>query len=76
MSEAAEPDPHDELRAFLREQVRLAPCADVARPTRPPGPRRHPPNAGSLRCSPRLPHVTRRSRGVRLRRHTRSSGTG
>ena len=25
MSEAAEPDPHDELRAFLREQVRLAP---------------------------------------------------
>ncbi|KIU26745.1 hypothetical protein SR39_31355 [Methylobacterium radiotolerans] len=25
MSEAAEPDPHDALRAFLREQVRLAP---------------------------------------------------
>lgn len=25
MSEAAEPDPHDALRAFLREQVRLTP---------------------------------------------------
>ena len=25
MTEAAEPDPHDELRAFLREQVRLTP---------------------------------------------------
>jgi len=25
MSEAADPDPHDALRAFLREQVRLAP---------------------------------------------------
>jgi hypothetical protein len=25
MSEGAEPDPHDALRAFLREQVRLAP---------------------------------------------------
>ena len=25
MSKAAEPDPHDALRAFLREQVRLAP---------------------------------------------------
>jgi len=25
MTEAAEPDPHDELRVFLREQVRLTP---------------------------------------------------